>query len=94
MDYPSQSISRTDAYLWGDAFLVAPEVEQGQIQKEVVLPKGVWFDYWQNTRIECGVKHIINTPLDTLPVLVKWAHLFQVLQICAIQKRIQANRYE
>jgi oligosaccharide 4-alpha-D-glucosyltransferase len=71
LDYPSESIERTDAYLWGDAFLIAPVVDQGQTQKEVQLPSGVWFDYWKNTRILGGKKHVFATPLDTLPTLVK-----------------------
>jgi oligosaccharide 4-alpha-D-glucosyltransferase len=71
MDFPKQSISRTDAYLWGDAFLVAPIVEQGQLQKEILFPKGVWFDYWQNTKLNGQQKHVVEAPLDTLPVFVK-----------------------
>jgi oligosaccharide 4-alpha-D-glucosyltransferase len=71
MDYPSQSMSRTDAYLWGDAFLVAPVVEQGKTHKEILFPKGVWFDYWQNTKLTGPQEHIVQAPLETLPVFVK-----------------------
>lgn len=71
MDFPKQSMSRTDAYLWGDAFLVAPIIEQGQLQKEVLFPKGVWFDYWQNKKLNGQQKHVVEAPLDTLPVFVK-----------------------
>jgi oligosaccharide 4-alpha-D-glucosyltransferase len=71
MDYPEQNMSRTDAYLWGDAFLIAPVIEKGQTQKELLFPTGVWFDYWQNTKLKGQQKHIVPTPLDTLPVFVK-----------------------
>jgi len=71
MDYAGQDINRTDAYLWGDAFLVAPITQQGQVQKELMLPKGVWFDYWQNTRIVGGQTIEAQAELDTLPIFVK-----------------------
>lgn len=71
LDYPSQSVARTDAYLWGDAFLIAPVVEAGQSEKALMLPEGVWFDYWQNTSIDGGKMHTLKAPLETLPVLVK-----------------------
>lgn len=71
MDFPKQSMSRTDAYLWGDAFLVAPIIEQGKLQKEILFPKGVWFDYWQNKKLQGAQKHVVEAPLDTLPVFVK-----------------------
>lgn len=71
MDYPKQSMSRTDAYLWGDAFLVAPVIEKGKTQKEILFPKGVWFDYWQNTKLTGQQKHLVEAPLETLPVFVK-----------------------
>lgn len=71
MDYAAQDMSRTDAYLWGDAFLIAPVIKQGQTQKDVLLPEGIWFDYWQNTRIDGGQMYNYQAPLDTLPVFVK-----------------------
>ena len=71
VDFPEQAITRTDAYMWGDAFLVAPVVEPGQTEKDVLLPKGIWFDYWQHTKMEGGKMHRLKAPLSTLPVLVK-----------------------
>jgi oligosaccharide 4-alpha-D-glucosyltransferase len=71
MDFPEQAISRTDAYMWGDAFLIAPIIRQGQLAKELVLPKGVWFDFWDNEIYQGGSEQVIDAPLDQLPVLVK-----------------------
>lgn len=71
LNYPKQAIERTDAYLWGDAFLVAPIVEQGELSKDVSLPQGFWFNYWTDAIYEGGKSHTINAPLNELPVLVK-----------------------
>ena len=48
-------IDEKDAYLWGDAFLVAPVTEPGLTSVDVDLPAGAWFDYWSGTRYEGGM---------------------------------------
>ncbi|MGB3724979.1 MAG: TIM-barrel domain-containing protein [Glaciecola sp.] len=71
LDYPKQSIERTDAYLWGDAFFVAPIINKDAVSKTVALPQGVWFDYWGNTKYSGATVHTLDAPLEKLPVLVK-----------------------
>ncbi|PWJ40769.1 glycoside hydrolase family 31 protein [Sediminitomix flava] len=60
-----------DAYLWGDDFLVAPIVSAGVKQKDVVFPKGVWFDFWTGERYEGGQKHTVAVNYETIPVFVR-----------------------
>ncbi|MBY5921225.1 TIM-barrel domain-containing protein [Ferrimonas balearica] len=60
-----------DAYLWGDAFLVAPVVHPGVTAVSVTLPEGVWFDYFRGERHEGGKAVSVPVTLDTLPVLVR-----------------------
>lgn len=64
-------IDNKDAYLWGDAFLVSPVTDAGTSEQEVFVPKGVWFDYWRETRYEGGTLHKLPVDLNTIPVLVK-----------------------
>ena len=61
-----------DAYLWGDAFLVAPVTEKGATRRAVPLPRNsVWFDFWTGARHEGG--RTITVPLtpENIPVFVK-----------------------
>ncbi|MDR3754252.1 MAG: glycoside hydrolase family 31 protein [Terracidiphilus sp.] len=44
----------TDAWMFGDAFLVSPVVEQGESEHAVYLPTGTWYDYFRGTRIDGG----------------------------------------
>ena len=44
----------TDAWMFGDAFLVSPVVKQGESEHQVYLPAGTWFDYFRGTRITGG----------------------------------------
>ncbi|GMG88049.1 TIM-barrel domain-containing protein [Biformimicrobium ophioploci] len=61
----------TDAYLWGDAFLVAPVKESGLRRVPVRLPAGAWFDFWSGERYEGDREISVRVKLDTIPVLVR-----------------------
>ncbi|MBE2180312.1 MAG: DUF5110 domain-containing protein [Chthoniobacterales bacterium] len=72
LDDRPEMADRMDAYLWGDAFLVAPILENKAAEREVPLPEGsVWFDYWNGDRHEGG--QTITTPVTVqdIPVFVK-----------------------
>lgn len=60
-----------DTYLWGDAFLVSPIVNPNETQHKTILPKGIWFDYWNDKRYQGGQTVDIPVSLKTLPVLVR-----------------------
>ncbi|MGY6518437.1 MAG: TIM-barrel domain-containing protein [Lysobacteraceae bacterium] len=64
-------IDRTDAYLWGDAFLVAPVVEPGLSTLDLAVPEGVWFDFHDGRRIQGGTSHRFALSPDRIPVLVR-----------------------
>ncbi|MDH3410070.1 MAG: DUF5110 domain-containing protein [Gammaproteobacteria bacterium] len=64
-------IDEKKAYLWGDAFLVAPVLDPGVDTVDVDLPKGVWFDFWDGTRYEGSRSASIPVTLETIPVLVR-----------------------
>ncbi|MCC2615495.1 DUF4968 domain-containing protein [Aestuariibacter halophilus] len=59
-----------DQYLWGEAFLVKPITAPAQTAATVLLPGGVWFDFWTGNR-HSGDKAIVPVSLETIPVLVK-----------------------
>jgi alpha-glucosidase/alpha-D-xyloside xylohydrolase len=63
--------ARGDEYFWGPDMLVAPVVEKGATTRNVYLPKGTWFDFWTNERIEGGRE--IDRPVDlaTMPLYVR-----------------------
>jgi alpha-glucosidase (family GH31 glycosyl hydrolase) len=63
--------ARGDEYFWGPHMLVAPVVERGATTRNVYLPKGTWFDFWTNERIEGGRE--IDRPVDlaTIPLYVR-----------------------
>lgn len=64
-------VARTDAYLWGDAFLVAPVVDPGATEKTLALPRGVWFDFHDGRRHEGGQSVVLALDPSRIPVLVR-----------------------
>jgi alpha-glucosidase/alpha-D-xyloside xylohydrolase len=65
------AVGRGDEYLWGRNLLVAPVVEKSAISRQVYLPKGAWYDFWNGERME-GEREI-SRPVDlaTIPLYVR-----------------------
>jgi len=64
-------IDEKDAYLWGNAFLVAPVTDPGVKTVNVDVPAGAWFDFWNDRRYDGAQNVGIPVTLETIPVLVR-----------------------
>ncbi|MDM7860707.1 glycoside hydrolase family 31 protein [Alteromonas sp. ASW11-36] len=71
MHHSDAKLTNTDSYLFGESFLVTPITEKGQVQADVDLPAGTWFNFWTNDKVMGGETVTIPAPLEQLPVLVK-----------------------
>lgn len=60
-----------DEAMIGSRLLIAPIVKPDEHSRPVYLPKGVWYDYWTNQRIEGGRVIQVEAPLDKLPLFVR-----------------------
>jgi alpha-glucosidase (family GH31 glycosyl hydrolase) len=60
-----------DQYLWGRDVLVAPVTQEGANNRTLYLPRGTWYDFWTNERMEGGRE--ISRPVDlaTMPLYVR-----------------------
>ena len=70
--YPgdSQAAVRDQQYLYGRNLLVAPITAQGAVSKDLYLPSGEWYDFWNGGRAMGGAK-TYSAGLDTIPVYAK-----------------------
>jgi alpha-glucosidase (family GH31 glycosyl hydrolase) len=60
-----------DQYFWGRDIVVAPVVEKGATSRSLYLPRGSWWDFWTEERIEGG-RHIERSvDLKTIPLYVR-----------------------
>ncbi|MEJ2009271.1 MAG: glycoside hydrolase family 31 protein [Acidobacteriota bacterium] len=71
--YPEDplAVQRGDEYLWGPDILVAPVAERGAESRKVYLPRGAWYDFWTEERIEGGREITRPVDLATIPLYVR-----------------------
>jgi alpha-glucosidase len=60
-----------DAYLYGDALLIAPVLEPGAQRREVVLPAGDWYSFTDDTQYTGPERIFVPVCLETLPTFVR-----------------------
>jgi len=62
-----------DAFLCGDALLVAPVGEPGVTSRPVLLPPGAWYDFWTNALQSVPSVQSVDAfaSLETLPLFVR-----------------------
>lgn len=72
-DNPNWKYSRlADEYLWGNNVLVAPVMEQGAREREVLFPSGTWISWHDaSKKYEGGEKVTVDAPLEQLPLFVR-----------------------
>jgi alpha-glucosidase len=60
-----------DAFLLGEALMVCPIVEEGMRSRQVILPKGRWYSFWDDAPLEGARQVNLEAPLEQIPVLVR-----------------------
>ncbi|HEY5836810.1 glycoside hydrolase family 31 protein [Streptomyces sp.] len=60
-----------DAFVLGDALLVAPVLEPGAVSRSVRLPRGLWYDTATGGAHRGPGQVVLDAPLDRLPVLAR-----------------------
>jgi len=73
LHYPDDPAARSrgDEYLWGRDILVAPVTEPSASTRRLYLPRGSWFDFWTEERIEGGREIDRSVDLATMPLYVR-----------------------
>jgi alpha-glucosidase (family GH31 glycosyl hydrolase) len=70
--YPDDpvAVARGDEYLWGRDILVAPVVKKGATSRALYLPRGSWYDFWTQEKVEGGKEITRAVDLATMPLYV------------------------
>ncbi|PEN13431.1 hypothetical protein CRI94_08910 [Longibacter salinarum] len=61
----------SEAYLMGDALLVAPVMKEGARSVDIPLPEGEWMDWWTGEVTSGGRMITADAPLDRMPMYQK-----------------------
>jgi len=60
-----------DEFLLGDNLLVAPVTQEKSSAREIILPKGTWYSYWDDVRFDGPARVEIETPLERIGLFVR-----------------------
>jgi len=73
LHYPDDAtaVARGDEYLWGRDILVAPVVEKGATSRKLYLPRGAWYDFWTEEKVEGGREVSKAVDLATMPLYAR-----------------------
>jgi len=70
-----QARETDDAYLFGEALLVAPVYEPGCTARHVYLPQGTWVDWYTDERYPGGQFITANAPSDRIPLFGRGGYI-------------------
>jgi alpha-glucosidase len=72
LDHQDQRLwDAQDAFLLGDALLVAPILNSAGTVRMVKLPAGAWFDFWDDSRLDGPDDIERPSALERIPLLVR-----------------------
>ncbi len=62
---------RNDEFVFGEKILACPIAEPNAKGRRMFIPKGEWFNFWDDTLIEGGEEVWVDADLDSMPIFVK-----------------------
>lgn len=73
MDFTDDARAReiSDQFMFGPAIMVCPVYEYGARSREVYLPEGNWYDWYDGHAVEGGRIIEASAPFDRIPVYLK-----------------------
>jgi len=73
LHYPDDpaAVARSDEYMWGRDILVAPVTEKAATTRKLYLPRGTWYDFWTEEKVEGGREIDRKVDLITTPLYVR-----------------------
>lgn len=60
-----------DQFYLGPDLLIAPMLAEGQREREVVLPDGIWHSFWDKTNHQGPANVTVQAPLERIPIFVR-----------------------
>lgn len=60
-----------DQFLFGNSMMVCPVIHKGERKRDVYLPEGEWYNFWDGKKSVGETTVTVETPLEKMPVFVK-----------------------
>lgn len=73
MDYRTDNNVKAidNQFLFGPALMVNPVTTLGAIKRDVYMPAGIWYDFWNGQQVAGAQTISADAPLDRIPIYVK-----------------------
>ena len=66
-----QTHYRNDEFVFGNQILVCPILEPNALGRRMYIPRGHWYNYWTNEKVQGGKEIWVDTKFDQIPIFVK-----------------------
>lgn len=66
-----QTHYRTDEFIFGNQILVCPVLEPNAKGRRMYIPRGDWYNYWNDEVITGGKEHWVVADIDKIPLFIK-----------------------
>jgi alpha-glucosidase len=67
----SQTHFRSDEFIFGDKILVCPILEPNATGRRMYIPRGRWYNFWDDTVITGGRETRAEADIDSMPIFVR-----------------------
>jgi alpha-glucosidase len=67
----NQTHFRTDEFIFGEQILVCPIQEPNAKGRRMYIPRGRWYNYWNNDLVDGGSEKWVEADIDQIPMFVK-----------------------
>ncbi|WP_282056223.1 glycoside hydrolase family 31 protein [Maribacter luteus] len=67
----TQTHFRTDEFIFGDHILVCPVQEPNAQGRRMYIPRGKWYNYWDDNIVTGGKEQWVEADIDVIPLFIK-----------------------
>lgn len=67
----TQTYHRNDEFIFGEKILVCPILESSAKGRRMYIPKGKWYNWWDNELIIGGEEVWVDADIDSMPIFIK-----------------------
>lgn len=88
-------LEKSDVYLWGDSFLIAPIMFSNLKEKEIYFPKNNnWFDFYTGQKYQGGTTQKVVVKEDYIPTFVRGGSFIPMIKTIQSTDNYSLNQFD
>ncbi|XP_033325789.2 lysosomal alpha-glucosidase [Megalopta genalis] len=83
-------------FLWGASLMIAPVLEEKELNVSAYLPQGIWYDYYTKEALssDVGQWRMLDAPLDTIPLMIRGGSILSAQKPASTTTASRKNNFE